>query len=131
MSSSIYDDHAAWHVSNMMFARVLDVAGDVGAELASTEREREWVRDLASRVSGFGTHSPDVRVADLFADAEQLPFWQVVLSELAACIYKRQIGDQSEHNWQVATIWAAVDLARVLDSSAQQLRSGGADSRSS
>lgn len=123
MSSSIYNEHTAWHVSNMMFARVLEFAGDVGNEMASTEQERLWVQDLAAKAANFGTYSPDIDVRDLFANAEQIEFWRAVLSELALRIFKRRIGNQSDESWQVRTIWAAVDLARVLDSSAQLIRS--------
>jgi hypothetical protein len=126
MSSSIYNEHTAWHVSNMMFARVMDFARNLGAELAPTERERQWVRDLSSTVEGFGTYSPDINVRDLFSSSEQMEFWQAVLTELASRIYRREIGDQADQNWQVSTIWAAVDLARVLDASAQQVRNGSA-----
>jgi hypothetical protein len=126
MSSSIYNEHTAWNVSNMMFGRVLDFAGDVAKELAFTEREHQWVRDLSSKIEGFGTYSPDVNVSELFPSREQLDFWQAVLREVASRIFRREIGTHSDQTWQVSTIWAAFDLARVLDSSAQQIRSGGA-----
>ena len=126
MSSSIYNEHTAWNVSNMMFGRVLDFAGDVGKELAVTDREHDWVRDLASKIESFGTYSPDVSASELFPTPEQMDFWQAVLTEVASRIFRREIGSQAEQTWQVSTIWAAVDLARVLDSSAQQMRSGSA-----
>jgi hypothetical protein len=127
MSSSISNDHISWNVSNMMFARVLDFACDVGRELANSADERAWVDDLTAKVAAFGTYSPDVSVNELFPASAQIEFWRRILGQLATRIYERRIGNQLEQSWQVGTIWAVVDMARVLDSSAQLIRqSGGA-----
>ena len=125
MSSSIYNGEGSWHVSNMMFARVLDFACEIGSEFAQSDRERGWVEELKRKIENFGTYSPDVGVDELFPNPEQVEYWGVVIGELAQRIFKREIGNQSDDTWQVATICSAVDLARFLGTSAQLMRRGG------
>ena len=110
MSSSIINEHTAWNVSNMMFERVLGFARDLAKGAAVTDRERDWVQDFARKVSGFGTYSPDVTVEELFADPDQVEFWRSVLGDLAQRIFRREIGNQADQSWQVATIWACAGL---------------------
>jgi hypothetical protein len=115
MSSSISNDVSSWDVSNMMFARVLDFACEVGGTLAATSVEAEWVNGLRAKIAGLETYSPDLTVAELCPDPSQIEFWSHVLRELGERIYGRQIGNQADQSWQVSTIWAAIDLARVLE----------------
>lgn len=114
MSSSIFNDHSSWDVSNMMFARVLEWACDVGGEIAQSDRERGWVEDFIKKVADFARYSPDVSVSELFLEAGQFEFWCRVLIELATRIYERRIGNQDNQTWQVFDIWAVIDLHRVL-----------------
>jgi hypothetical protein len=125
MSSSIYNDESSWKVSNMMFARVLGFAYQVGREFAESDCERRWVEELKGKIENFGTYSPNVGVDRLFPDPEQLEYWGVVLDELAQRIFKREIGNQSDDTWQVATICSAVDLSRFLRTSAHRMRLRG------
>jgi hypothetical protein len=122
VSSSIYNEHTSWNVSNMMFARVLEFATDAGRDIAATADERAWVERLTTEIAAFSTYSPDVESRELFSTAAQCVFWERVLRELASRIYERRIGSQEDQTWQVSTIWAAVDLARVLVVSAHLAR---------
>jgi hypothetical protein len=101
----------------MMFSRVLEFACDVGQEVANSPEERAWVVQLAAKVVECGTYSPDLSVNELFRSKVEVQFWGRILRQLATRIYDRAIGNQSDQSWQVGTIWAAIDLARVLDSS--------------
>ena len=97
-----------------MFRRVLAFALELGRELAESPEELAWADDLDRKVQGFVTYSPDVDVEDLFSSPDQCTFWSRVLQELATRIYERRIGSQDDQTWQVPTIWASADLARVL-----------------
>lgn len=98
----------------MMFGRVLTFAVELGRELAESPEQAAWADDLDRRVQAFATYSPDVTVSDLFLTPDQCAFWVRTLRELATRIYERRIGSQGDQTWQVPTIWASVDLARVL-----------------
>jgi hypothetical protein len=112
MTSTISNEVDMWDVTNMMYRRVIGFACEVALEKADTEQERDWVSRLKNLVEERYTIDEDVDA--LFPSAEQKQFWGAVLFELADRIYRREVGNQDNQVWQVATIWAAYDLARLL-----------------
>ncbi len=119
MSSSIAGVADSWRVPNMMFWRVVGFACEVGGGLAATPSEREWVARLSRLEGECPTYSPDLDVAGLFGSRAEALFWADVLSRLAELVYERRVGDQGAQDWQVATIWAAYDLSRLLSVEAE------------
>lgn len=122
MSSSVYNEFAAWNVSNMMFWRVLEFGQDIARELAATPAERDSVGPVGRRLEQAGTYSPDLSAEELFGGALELAFWSTVFIEVAERVYRRQIGNQEDQSWQVSTIWAAFGLGRLLDQTASQVK---------
>jgi hypothetical protein len=112
MTSTVSTDFDQWEVTNMMYRRVIGFACEVALERADSEQERDWVSRLKNLVEE--RYTIDEPVDALFPSAEEKQFWGVVLFELADRIYRREVGNQDNHEWQVATIWAAYDLARLL-----------------
>lgn len=121
MSSSIINEFDAWHVSNMMFWRVMDFGQDVAKEYASTPIENASLASVSERLKEAGTYSPDFTVEELFGEPVEIRFWSEVFRFVADGIYRRTIGNQQDQNWQVSTIWAAFGLARLLESTASQI----------
>ena len=124
MSSSIIGEYDSWNVSNMMFWRVIGFACEVGQGMAQSPQEKQWVARLSGLEDENVTYSPDLSVSDQFPDTEECDFWAKVLFHLSDLIYERQIGNQENQDWQVGTIWAAYDLARLMVDEAR-LRSPG------
>jgi hypothetical protein len=119
MSSSITGEYDSWDISNMMFWRVMAFASEVGQEMAQSPEEKKWVARLSALEDEDVTYSPDLFVSDQFPDEEECGFWAKVLFRLTDLIYERQIGNQEDQGWQVGTIWAAYDLARLMSNEAR------------
>ena len=98
----------------MMFWRIIKFACEIGEGCAKDEIERGWVKKLYEFMEDDGSYSPDLNAEEFFEGPEELEFWGKVLNILADGIYNRTIGNQDDQSWQVATIWAAVDLSRLL-----------------
>lgn len=121
MTSTIFSDHDTWHVTNMMFWRVLDMANKVGAEVAKDATELEWVERLRQfDERSAKTYSPDIDVRELFRTSVEAAFWAEVMFRLANKIYERTFGNQDNQTWQTPTIWAAYDLGIFLKAASKQ-----------
>lgn len=80
---SIFTHYECWHVSNMMFWRVILRACEVGRDLAKTAEELAWVDKLCQFEQRTDTYSPDLTVDELFASTEEIGFWIALLEEYA------------------------------------------------
>lgn len=113
MTSSIYNGNSSWDVSNMMFERVLDFGIELAESKSLTENENYWLNRLKKFLSSYG-FSIDIDMNELFRIKDEKDFWSNIFFELADKIYKREIGNQDNQEWQVSTIWASYSLARLL-----------------
>ena len=112
MTSTISNEIDCWDVTNLMYMRVIGFACEMALERVATEQQRDWVSRLKNLVEE--RYSIDEEVDSLFPSAEEKLFWGAALFELADRIYRREMGNQDNQEWQVSTIWAAYDLARLL-----------------
>jgi hypothetical protein len=106
----------------MMFWRVLAFGEDVARELAATPAEHDSVAAVGERLGRAGTFSPDFAAEELFGGALELAYWAAIFFEVAERVYRRAVGNQQDQTWQVATIWAAFGLGRLLDQTASQVK---------
>lgn len=97
----------------MMYGRVMEFALEFATQIAATQQEKAWVERLAAYVAEHG-YGISFEAKDRFSGSKELKFWADLLFELAAMIYRREVGSQDNQDWQTPTIWATYDLARLL-----------------
>ena len=94
-----------------MFWRVIGFASEIGHE--TSDSESSWLLALDSIEDKFGA-TPTITFDEIWTP-DELELGSEIMFEVAQRIFERRIGIHTASNWQTSTIWAAHDLARLLD----------------
>jgi len=118
MASDIsIDDQFLW-VSNMRLFGLVDLACEVGRQLANGEEEKAYVARLAE--FGEGAY-PGISfdLAACFPTTGEKKWWARVFHLVARRIFLRTLGNQGDQTWQPSMIGDAYLVARMLTHAVQ------------
>ncbi len=118
MASNITIDEQFLWVSNARLFGLVELASEVGADLANTEEERAYV----ARLSEFGQSAfPGIELdlAARFPTTAERKWWARVFHVVARRVYLRALGNQADQTWQPSMIGDAYVIARMLTHAVQ------------
>ncbi|MGR3502657.1 hypothetical protein [Pseudaestuariivita sp.] len=102
-------------MSNRHFANLLDFALKIGPRFTASEQDiLEFRRMMDLRDDGFFWPGRGLTIEEDFENCEALQFWSKVFFEVAQSVFLREIGNQSNTQWQTQMIFFAMGTANLF-----------------